>query len=423
MSSIALALLGLVLAEVVVALVFHPTLPEVAGQPEGGAGAAPPDTLPDVKAGREKAGLGFKDPLMVLHPYLGYVFLPPSELPDSVDAPRIAISEDGFLDDAPAVRKRRAGVFLVALMGGSVAGQMGSFHSAYLEEALGGLPFVGGRKIELVRLGMPGYHQPQQLIQLGYLLAQGAELDLLVNLDGFNELAVPCALNEPQGEHPLFPMNWSMVALDVPDPEIRRNVGAIAWLKEERAARDAAFRASIRRFSPTLTLLRRLDDRKLEQAIARHAWELQRFPVGEVPFFVRGPERDHLPQDEMIRACVDVWKRSSLQMQAICVANGIRYLHVLQPNQYDPGSKPLTATEEKDAFDPEGPYKPVIEQGYPLLRAAGKELAEAGVAFCDLSFAFQDVDETLYVDSCCHFNGEGNRILAEAIGAAARSSL
>jgi hypothetical protein len=122
----------------------------------------------------------------------------------------------------------------------------------------------------------------------------------------------------------------------------------------------------------------------------------------------------------MIRDCVDVWRRSSLQMQAICEAEGIRYLHVLQPNQYDPGSKPLTSTEEKEAFDPEGPYRPVVEQGYPLLREAGRELAAAGVAFHDLSFAFQDVDETLYVDSCCHFNGEGNRVLAEAIGAAAR---
>jgi hypothetical protein len=457
-SALALILLGLVLAELAVLVVFRPALPEAA---EGGAGArpaagapapaaaepgtpatdgaaaaadsgtavaaadsgdAPADsTLPDARAGRERAGLGFKDPYMVLHPYLGYVFRPRKDA--SGDAPsRIAVSEDGFLDDAPAVRRRREGVFLVGLMGGSVAGQMGSFHSAHLRDALRGLPAVAGREVELVRLGMPGYHQPQQLLQLGYLLAQGLELDLLINLDGFNELAVPCALNAPSGAHPLFPMNWSMVALDVPDPEIRRHVGAIAWLKEERARRNERFASSLRRFSPTARLLRSLDDRKLEADIAAMAWELQRYPAGEIPFFVRGPERDHVAAEAMIPACVDVWRRSSLQMQAICAASGIRYLHALQPNQYDPGSKPLSPAEVKDAFDPEGPYRPVVEEGYPLLRAAGRELADAGVAFHDLSAAFAEVDETLYVDSCCHFNGEGNRILAEAIGAAARVS-
>jgi hypothetical protein len=425
--SVALVVLGLVLAEIAVYVVYRPSLPEIAGGGTGDgddpSGGAPTDsTLPDVRSGREKAGLGFKDPFMVLHPYLGYVFRPREETSGDAPPPAIAVSEDGFLDVAPAVRKRSPGLVLVGLMGGSVSGQMGSFHSVHLRDALRTHPMVDGKDVEIVRLGMPGYHQPQQLLQLGLLLSQGLELDLLIHLDGFNELAVPCALNAPQGAHPLFPMNWSMVALDVPDPEVRRLAGAIAWLKEERARRDARFRSSVRRLSPTARFLRQLDDRKLEADIAALGWELQSYPAGEIPFFVRGPERDHVPPDEMIRDCVDVWRRSSLQMHAICSAQGIRYLHVLQPNQYDPGSKELSAAEEKGAFDPAGPYRPVIEQGYPLLRAAGRELVAAGVAFHDLSFAFEEVDETLYVDSCCHFNGEGNRILAVAIGAAARVS-
>ena len=137
-----------------------------------------------------------------------------------------------------------------------------------------------------------------------------------------------------------------------------------------------------------------------------------------MPYFVAGPARDHLPTEELVPECVDVWRRCSLQLQALCDAHGIRYLHCLQPNQYDPGSKPLSATEQESAWDAEGPYRPVIEAGYPRLREAGEELQGLGVAFHDLSDAFREAKETLYVDNCCHFNGEGNRILADAIGEA-----
>jgi len=390
------------------------------------------DALPDVaeplpeadaKPGREQAGLGFRDPSMCLHPYLGYVFLPPPER--SADAPAhpaISVSEDGFLDPRSAIRARSDGRLLVGVTGGSVAGQLGTFHHEHLVRALRRHPELGDREPEFVWLGMPGYHQPQQLLQLCWVLAQGGDLDVLINLDGFNELAVPAALNEPQGAHPLFPMNWSMVALDVPDPDLRRHLGAVTYLERERRERVARFRASAWSRSPTATLLRSLEDRKLALRISEHARFVQEFRGEEVPWFVRGTARMHLPEDELIRECVDVWTRCSLQMQAICSANGIRYLHCLQPNQYDPGSKPLSATEKGDAFDPEGPYRPVVEGGYPLLREAGEQLRAAGVAFHDLSGAFADVKSTLYVDSCCHFNGDGNRILADAIGEAFAAS-
>jgi len=306
-------------------------------------------------------------------------------------------------------------------MGGSVAGQLGSWHSDKLAEAFS-RTLALDRRGDFGWPGIPVYHQPQQLLQLNYILAQGGEFDLLVNLDGFNELAVPGALNEPQGADPLFPMNWSMVALDVPDPEIRRNLGAVAYLKAERQAKAAAFQASIWSYSPILRLLQGYEDAKLEQQIHEHAWLLQEFPAEEIPWFVRGPERDHDPGEGLTRASVEVWKRSSLQMQALCDANGILYLHCLQPNQYDPGSKPLSPRERREAFEEESPYRPIIEEGYPLLREAGEELRARGVAFHDMSLLFSDVEGTLYVDNCCHFNGDGNEILARAIATATRIS-
>jgi len=137
---------------------------------------------------------------------------------------------------------------------------------------------------------------------------------------------------------------------------------------------------------------------------------------------VSGPDRLALSQDELIPELVSIWKRTSLQMHAACNEFGIRYLHLLQPNQYDPGSKTLSAEEKEKAYEAESPYRPVIENGYDQLRAAGVELKEAGVAFYDLSDVFEDVGQTLYVDNCCHFNAEGNKILAKAIAESIEAS-
>ena len=376
-----------------------------------------PET-PDLRPGREQAGLGFRDPSMCLHPFLGYVFLPHDERPEPGPA-RIAISSDGFLDAKSPIRKRREGSLIVGVLGGSVAGQLGSLHAEHLERALRRHPEFASAEIDFVWLGMPGYHQPQQVVLLSWVLAQGGEFDLVINLDGFNELAVPCALNAPQGAHPLYPMNWSMVALDVPDAEVRRHIGAVAFLREERERRASEFRDSLWSFSPTARLIWRRGDDALARRIADHAWRLQQIPSDDVPYFVRGPQRMHVPVEEMIYVCTDVWKQCSIQLNALCEANGVRYLHCLQPNQYDPGSKRLSADEKQSAFDDESPYRQAVESGYPLLRAAGDELRHAGVAFHDLSRIFEGERETLYLDNCCHFNADGNRILADAIADAA----
>jgi hypothetical protein len=387
----------------------------VTGSPFGAvAVSVDPLSQPEHAAVREEAGLGFRDDALSLHPYLGYVYTPRAP---GVEG-RVPISIDGFLDDATAIRKRSTDRVLVGIVGGSVAGQLGTWHSERLRTALMALPRFAGRTIDFVKLGLPGYHQPQQVQQLTWLLAQGGELDILINLDGFNEVAVPAALNRPKGVHALFPMNWSMVALDVPDLDIRRHIGAVTYLQEERQTRAARFREAAWSRSALARLLWKVQDNRLAQASARHAWALQQFKSDETPFFIRGPESGHAPEEDYIPWCVAVWKRSSLALQALCDAFDIQYIHVLQPNQYLPESKPLSTEEKTTAYDAESPYREVVEKGYPLLREAGKELTQSGILFYDLALLFKDNTDTFYTDNCCHFNAAGNELLSQAIAAA-----
>ncbi len=107
-----------------------------------------------------------------------------------------------------------------------------------------------------------------------------------------------------------------------------------------------------------------------------------------------------------------------MQMHRLCAGAGITYLHVLQPNQYVPGSKPMGQEELQRAVKQDHPYRQKVVEGYPRLRAAGTELKGSGVAFLHLTMAFASIDEPLYIDTCCHFDFEGNRILANHVAQA-----
>ncbi len=135
------------------------------------------------------------------------------------------------------------------------------------------------------------------------------------------------------------------------------------------------------------------------------------------------PEWTGLPEDCLgsADACweliVDIWERSSGMMQGVAMSAGARYVHLLQPNQYLPDSKPLNPEELETAYDERHPIARRVRAAYPLLRQRGPSLRSRGVAFMDLTGAFEGHDETLYVDRCCHFNEEGYRILSRPLAA------
>ena len=120
-------------------------------------------------------------------------------------------------------------------------------------------------------------------------------------------------------------------------------------------------------------------------------------------------------REDAYRQLADLWRRSSLQMHRLCAANGILYLHFLQPNQYVPGSKPMGRAERARAFDEQQPYRRPVEEGYPWLQRAGAALSRDGVRFHDLTRIWEDVAEPRYHDTCCHVNRTGSEEIAAVI--------
>jgi hypothetical protein len=110
-----------------------------------------------------------------------------------------------------------------------------------------------------------------------------------------------------------------------------------------------------------------------------------------------------------------LWERGSRLMAAAAVQAGAGYLHVLQPNQYVEGSKVLTPAETEHAYDRRSEFAKGVRRGYPLLLQRGQEMTEDGISFHDLSMLFRGRQETLYVDSCCHYNHLGYQLVGDRV--------
>jgi hypothetical protein len=128
-----------------------------------------------------------------------------------------------------------------------------------------------------------------------------------------------------------------------------------------------------------------------------------------------GPESTRTVNDA-VELGVEMWAEGSLSMHAMCSERGIEYLHVLQPTLHDAGSKPMTEQEETNARLG-GLLLEGARLGYPMLRKMGEVLRSRGVNFLDGTKVFKDVGDPLYTDAC-HFNEQGNVILADLIGSA-----
>jgi hypothetical protein len=66
---------------------------------------------------------------------------------------------------------------------------------------------------------------------------------------------------------------------------------------------------------------------------------------------------------------------------------------------------------------------PLAKKGYLYLIERGRQLADQGTPFYDLTRLFIDIPEIIYRDSCCHYNETGNALLAEAIANRIKESI
>ena len=395
------------------ALKFHlghlPSLSDLRSQRERIAARGPSI---DASTGKERPRT-----LEVIHPYLGFVYDPAANSPGlSSLHDGIGVNSFGLLDVESPIRRPLPDETIVGITGGSVAFQFSTKGIAVLERELRSSPLLRNRRLTFVRLALGGYKQPQQLMLLSYLLSQGAHFDVLINIDGFNEVALPPSENPRAGVNPAYPRNWPLFVAGLDLGERTMLVAGILSRNDRRSRWAAWMDRTPLGHSFLGNAVWRMADDIAASDIASVTARIATLDQGKQPYYISGPPTQYKDAAEMVAAVIPTWRDSSIQIERLCRGNGIRYFHFLQPNQYDPGSKPIGAEEARIALRKDHPYARGVVLGYPLLRRGGLELRKAGVMFTDLSRILVDHPEPLYQDDCCHLNIRGNELLAGVIG-------
>lgn len=362
---------------------------------------------------REKPLLNAKE---INHPFLG--FIPKAGL-GKRRARTTTLNRDELADPQDPVFSPSPDTFVLAIAGGSVAAGMSMQGFNTIRGVLERSPLMEGKRIHLLILAYPSYHQPQQLIGLSYALSLGAKIDAVWNLDGFNEVALHASGNGPQGTFFPYPQAWKqrISKRGASDSEF----GELNFIRQQRASLATKTLASPFASRWSFQALWALRDSRWRRAQAEA--EQRILKGGEerlADSFSRigGPQREFSSDGEMYTELADLWMRSSLQMHYLCEAQDILYLHFLQPNQYVEGSKPLSDQELEIAYREDHPYRPGVLGGYPLLQARGKLMLDQGVRFHDLTELFKKERRPVYGDACCHFLALGTHLITKAMAQA-----
>jgi hypothetical protein len=360
--------------------------------------------------------------VLQVHPYVGYVEQPPRAIGADASGRRTsyAVSPYGYADANSPIQRRAGDRVIIAVTGGSVAWAFHRHGTARLSERLQTDPAFAGKDLVFVNLAVAGYKQPQQLMTLNYLLVLGAQFDIVINIDGFNEAALYEAENAAQHVFPAFPRSWH-TRVEVAGPKVARYLGPIENQVAHRLDLARRFSRAPWCYSPVCNLAWWIADARAEIALRTLQEEYRDAPPPASNYTVDGPGWRFASREALHRHLAALWQNSSIQLDNLCRANGIRYYHFLQPNLFVSESKPLTAAEAHMARHRDDMYRPGVLGVHPLLAAAGRVLQARGERFTDLTAMFTGHPEPVFVD-ICHLNQAGNDILADRIADAILSS-
>jgi hypothetical protein len=371
----------------------------------------------------------------LLHPYLGWSIRPEpggwpgmarkNFFPDRAGAPtpwtleNLELNAFGYRSAWRDYRDVGRDELVVGVFGGSVAAHLALFAGDALADGFARATGLEPEDVAVLNLGGGGYKQPQQVATLVEMLMLGVHFDVVLNVDGFNEVA----FGEPdaaRGLHPFFPSSrhyLTAVGAVSGSPSEEQALLMASVIREKRAARRWLERG---RRSPWLArsaLARALLGLRVRDHEARAVALEQRLQE-------RFAERaEHAGVAALSDPCLgernrcwplvaDLWQQGSILMHEIASARGALYAHGLQPNQYVPDGKPLSEEERRVAWRVPSGFQRRVAAGYPVLQERAEALAEAGVAFFDLTDVFAGVEATRYVDDCCHANQPGYQELA-----------
>ena len=395
------------------------------------------DTISKVREELEKTGtrlgtdINNQSILERLHPFFGYVL---KEGSFTHEESGIKINNYGLVSkyDYPFIKTNK-NQFIIGVFGGSVANDI-VVNSAVNQargnqgfiEYLKQIPQLKDKEIIILSFASGGYKQPQQLLMLNYFLSIGQEFDLVINIDGFNEVALSYQNNQeridlslPSIQHilPLTQLasdNLSVMKAIVEISELKNNLStAINKLESCKLAfchgwRSLQVKGLFDKYQTEIL--------KYDEQIARNSSKID----GSNSLVSLKKMSEVLEDKVAFEKVAENWYESSLTMSQILAKRNIWYFHFIQPNQYYPTER-VFSPEEKIFIIEGHPYATGVRKGYPALLSKINNLQKAKVNIFNTVNIFDGEKEIVYRDACCHYNLIGQTILDKYIANSIKS--
>ena len=290
----------------------------------------------------------------------------------------------GTISDQP-----KEGAIKVLVLGGSVASHLSAtrkdFKGQYLLSRMLNEKYHTDRFV-VYNASLGGFKQPQQYFKWLYLDYLGFKPDVVINLDGFNEVALPLVENLPFKLNAIYPRSFDRsISSSSSDTRcIPLNNWLLQW--------DSKI--------PLIELVKLLFVRSCHLKVTGEK-ETWRFVSNEL---------FEIEKDNYIDQIIQIWEQSSNKLNKSLSDKNIPYIHVIQANQYLKGSK-VFSNFEKEKYLSNLIYGNEIEQHYKKLSSLNLDTK----LFLDQRYLFKDTIDTVYVDDCCHFNKLGMVMIIEDI--------
>ncbi len=370
---------------------------------------------------RKNPGIELDESLLLrLHPYFGYTDFKPQE-------PTINNYQFGSARDYPVLKEHEQ-QYIIGIFGGSVAVAIANTEAQnqIIVNTLKTLPQLTNKEIIILNFAQGGYKQPQQLLVLNYFLSLGQTFDMVINIDGFNEVALS-SLNYPENVHLSMPNGSLMKALInvgnhqlsqtelemiVTTREYYTTLGRIqgnqnaCWLALCYIIHQFRYVSTQRHYQAFLS---QQAENKTENSPLFSPYS------NGLSFFYLNPLDGETTGENLYSQITQTWMNSSLLMHQTLGSQNHLYFHFVQPNQYYPTERVFTPEEQKQAINEKQIYAQGVREGYPLLIQAMEQLKNNNVHIFNGVRVFDSVPTGVYSDDCCHYNRTGNQIFAQYI--------
>ena len=361
------------------------------------------------------------------HPFFGFIQKPSPDFRSG-----FKVNNYGFISpyDYP-FKKFKKNQFVIGIFGGSVASDFSIFQvqNKILPQYLKQVPGLQDKEFVILSFATGGYKQPQQLLILNYFLALGQELDLVVNIDGFNEVALSNLNNKnqinlamPSIQHisPLTSLANNSLSIEamqatirIKENKTRINEGLESLQHCSLAACDALTSVYVQNLVNNY--------RKDVIAFEKERSKKQQDEEGSVIFINKN--KSILEDSAAFEQMAWNWAKSSIFMHKVLSASNVPYFQVLQPNQYYQTKRVFGEAEKRIAFNKETPYAKAVELGYPAILGKFPNLQKNNINILNGVKVFDKTKDAVYVDSCCHYNQAGEVIFSNYVGSSILESL